>query len=195
LLLAEPLQHALVRALGECENRTMQALAGVLLAGLDGTGTQLMQHPAAVGALLARLAELAQQPPSSAAAAQQEQQQQQRQQQAEDAEAAWALCSAVARAITQPADAAGDHEQSQEQQEVASVPLHLHPPHRSEIIELLAGHAEVLCADWSGYSNRDSLRRHQAYVLARLGPLLANHPGLSERQQAALQAALKQAHR
>ena len=175
-----------MRTIAESENRGMQALSTVLLAGLQGAGAQLLQHPAAVGTVLARLAEHAQAPVAGAAgdAAWE--------QQAEEVEAGWALCSALAGAVSQHQEAAavsGKGKQQEEALEEAGPHQH-HAARVEEVLGVVGDYLDVLCAKWGG-GNGVSLARHQAYVLARLGPLLAARPGVGEAQQAALRVALE----
>ena len=142
-------KEALLHTLAECEQRGMQALSAALLAGLDGVGPQLLQHPAAVGAVLGQLA--------AAVAAAGEQQQRQGAEAGEGAEAAWALCSALAAALSQ-----------RQQQDAAAV---------APVLAVLEQHAGVLCHDfWTRSSGSSRVLQHQAYTLQRLAPLLEQRP-------------------
>ena len=136
----------------------MQALSTALLAGLEGIGPQLVQHPAAVGAVLDRLA-------AAAAAAAAGEQPHQGTETGEEAEAAWALCSALAQAL------------SQQQQDAAAV---------APALAVLEQHASVLCHDFWSSSGSSRVLQHQTYTLQRLAPLLAQRPAGQ-----ALQAALE----
>ena len=139
----------------------MQALSTALLAGLEGIGPQLVQHPAAVGAVLDQLAAAA-----AAAAAAAGEQQHQGTETGEEAEAAWALCSALAQALSQ-----------RQQQDAAAV---------APALAVLEQHASVLCHDFWSSSGSSRVLQHQTYTLQRLAPLLAQRPAGQ-----ALQAALK----
>ena len=137
----------------------MQALCAALLAGLDGTGPQLLQHPAAVCAVLDQLA-------AAAAAVGEQQQQRQGAETGEQAEASWALCSALARALTQ-----------QQQQDAPAV---------APALAVLEQHASVLCHDFWSSSGSSRVLQHQTYTLQRLAPLLAQRPA-GQTLQAALE--------
>lgn len=141
----------------------MQALSTALLAGLEGIGPQLVQHPAAVGAVLDQLAAAAD---AAAAAAAAGEQQHQGTETGEEAEAAWALCSALAQALSQ-----------RQQQDAAAV---------APALAVLEQHASVLCHDFWSSSGSSRVLQHQTYTLQRLAPLLAQRPAGQ-----ALQAALE----
>lgn len=170
------IKEALLRTISESANRNMRALSTALLAGLEGVGPLLVQHPGAVAALLGRLeAGDAKRPRAAdggaAAAGPTEQ--------AEEVEAAWALCSGLAQALSS----------SQSEGEAAEVGQAAADDGGAEAeaaLGVLAEHADVLCRDWA--SSSAALGMHQAYVLARLLPRLA--PRVGEAQAGRLQAAL-----
>lgn len=167
----------------------MRALSTALLAGLEGVGPLLLQHPAAVAAVLARLrvaaataaAEQGAEAPAAKrarggapepamtprAAAQQA---------AEEVEASWALCSALAHALASQPEAAEEQEAVEAAAGAADA---------AAALGVLAEHADVLCHDWA--ASGPSLGKHQAYVLARVARQLA--PLLDEAGAARLQAA------
>lgn len=177
---AGAVQHALVRIVAEPGDRYMQGLAAVLLAGLDGAGVQLLQHPAAVAAVLARLA--AHLPSRTEEAVLLSG----LRQAAEEGEACWALLSMLAGALSREATAPP---LSHEAAAVGAAPSQL-AACTAEVLDLLNDNLRVLCADWSGSSSAARLQSHQAYVLNRLVRVLGG-----DDQQVMLQAALQRCQR
>ncbi|KAL4437018.1 hypothetical protein ABPG75_004157 [Micractinium tetrahymenae] len=161
-------KDALLRLVAEAELHGMQALAISLLAGLEGVTPLLLTQPAALAAVLASLEAAARARPekrqrteasgrgAAAAAAIGS-----AEAQAEEVEAAWALCSAVAKA-------AGTEQAQHDSKEALAV---------------LVAHTAVLCHEWSASPRALAIQMHQAYVLRRLMPLFGEH---AEEPKAAL---------
>ena len=188
---AVPVKEALLRTIAESENRGMRSLSTALLAGLDGVGPLLVQHPASLAVVLRCLQAAA--PAADAAAGERPEAKRARTEAAgeaetpraaaahaaEEVEADWALCSALARALASPQAPARVAEEGAEEPAVGPA------AEPAAAVGLLAEHVGVLCADWA--ASGASLSRHQAYVLRLVAPLLA--PCLDEAAAAALQAA------
>lgn len=175
---AAPIKDALLRTVAEADQRSTQALATSLLAGLEGVGPQLLAQPAALAALLRRLATAAAERPGkraktngeagsgggsvvvAAAAAGPGSEEEQ----AEEVEATWALCSALARAVSAEAETgAGGEEAAGEQGQLGAA---------APALGVMAEQMDALCHDWSSSPRAAAIQMHQAYVLRRLGPLL-----------------------
>lgn len=157
----------------ESDGRGMRPLATALLAAAEGVGPLLLQHPRAVAAVLARLeaaaaeaeegqpakrARTEAQPAGEASAAER--------QAGEEVEAAWALCSALARALAPPPAPAGEGDGTAGAEGAA-----LADAGSEAALAVLAEHAGLLSRDWG--ADGGSLAAHQAYVVARVLPLLA----------------------
>lgn len=168
LTAAVAVKEALLRLVAESANRGMRALSTELLAGLEGVGPLLVQHPQAVAALLDRLqagdGAKRQRGVQGAAPGTTEV--------AEEVEAAWALLSALARALSAAAGGGEEEAAGAAAAEAAA-------------LGVLAEHADVLSRDWAASSS--ALGAHQAYVLRLLAPRLA--PRLGDEAAAQLQAA------
>ena len=176
-------KEALLRLVAESANRGMRALSTALLAGLEGVGPLLVQHPQAVAALLGRLeagdgakrlrgGEGGAAAPGLTEAAQ-------------EVEAAWALLSALAQALSVSAGEAeggggGGGEGAGEGVDAAAAAAA-----EEAVLSVLAEHADVLSRDWA--ASNAALGAHQAYVLRRLAPQLVNR--LGDEAAAQLQAA------
>ena len=177
-------KEALLRLVAESANRGMRALSTALLAGLEGVGPLLVQHPQAVAALLGRLeagdgakrlrgGEGGAAAPGLTEAAQ-------------EVEAAWALLSALAQALSASAGEAegggggGGGEGAGEGVDAAAAAAA-----EEAVLSVLAEHADVLSRDWA--ASNAALGAHQAYVLRRLAPQLVNR--LGDEAAAQLQAA------
>lgn len=192
---AAPVKEALLRVVAESDGRGMRALATSLLAAAEGVGPLLVQHPRALEAVLGRLeaaaAEADEGQPAKRArteAAEGEASAAERQA-GEEVEAAWALCSDLARSLAQPQPAAAEDEDAGRAAEGAG-------GNADAVLAVLADHAGALGRDWG--SEDASLAAHQAYVLGRVLPLLAGRLGeaataelaaAAERAQAAASAA------
>lgn len=143
----------------------MQALAVSLLAGLEGVGPLLLAQPEALAAVLAALEAAARARPGkrqrTEAAGQDVAAVLSAEAQAEEVEAAWALCSAAAKAArTERAQQDG-----------------------KEALALLVARTAVLCHDWSASPRALAIQMHQAYVLRCLMPLFGEQ---AEEPRAAL---------
>lgn len=187
---AAPVKEALLRVVAESDGRGMRALATSLLAAAEGVGPLLAQHPRALEAALGRLeaaaAEADEGQPAKRArteAAEGEASAAERQA-GEEVEAAWALCSELARSLAQPQPAAAEGEDAGRAAEGAA-------PARDvdAVLAVLAEHTYALGRDWG--SKDASLAAHQAYVLGRVMPLLAGRlvePAAAELAEAAERA-------
>lgn len=146
----------------------MRALATPLLAGLEGVGPLLLQHPPAVRAVLDRLeagagAKRARAADGAAAGPSGHSEQE------EEVEAAWALCSVLARALSLAAGEAG--EGSGGAAVVAAT-----SPDADAALAAAAEHVDALCnSEWAACG--PAVVQHQAYVLGRLAPLLGGTAG------------------
>lgn len=178
-------KEALLRLVAESEHRGMRALSTALLAELGGVGPMLLQNLAAAAEVLARLGVAAADGDASQGAAKRAKKEAgaapaavapAEQRAAEEVEAAWALVSALAQALRQQAD-----------KEAAEGPDATTTGSSAEALAVLEEHLATLCFDWGAVG--PSLGRHQAYVLARVAPLLA--PRLGESEAAELRAALE----
>ncbi|PRW58285.1 saal1 isoform X1 [Chlorella sorokiniana] len=185
-----PVKEALLRVVSESDSRSMRALATALLAAADDVGPLLVQHPRALAAVLDRLeaaaaeaeegqpAKRARTEASDAEASSAEKQA------GEEVEAAWALCSELARCLAQPQPAAGEGEDAGAAAEGVA------PSGGTEaVLAVLAEHTGMLGRDWG--DDDPSLAAHQAYVLGRVLPLLARR--LGEAAAAELGAAAERA--
>lgn len=182
---AAPVKEALLRVVAESDGRGMRALATALLAAAEGVGPLLVQHPRALAAVLGRLEAAAAeaeegQPAKRARTDAPEAEASSAEKQAgEEVEAAWALCSELARSLAQPA-AAAEGEGAAEGAAAGGG--------TDTVLAVLAEHAGVLGRDWG--DDDPSLAAHQAYVLGRVLPLLA---GLGDAAAAELAAAAERA--
>lgn len=180
-----PVKEALLRVVAESDGRGMRALATALLAAAEGVGPLLVQHPRALAAVLGRLEAAAAeaeegQPAKRARTDATEAEASSAEKQAgEEVEAAWALCSELARSLAQPA-AAAEGEGAAEGAAAGGG--------TDAVLAVLAEHAGVLGRDWG--DDDPSLAAHQAYVLGRVLPLLA---GLGDAAAAELAAAAERA--
>lgn len=169
-------KDALLRLVAEAELHSMRALAISLLAGLEGVGPLLLAQPPALAAVLASLQAAAQAHPGKrqrteasgqAGAAASVGGDEAR---AEEVEAAWALCSAAAKA----ADSEGGQQDGR------------------EALAVLVAHAGVLCHDWSAIPRALAIQMHQGYVLRHLMPLFGEQTGEPRAALARCQAGIAQ---
>ncbi|PSC67077.1 saal1 isoform X1 isoform A [Micractinium conductrix] len=157
-------KDALLRTVAESEHRCTQAFATTLLAGLDDVGPLLLASPAAMHAVLRRLSALSRDQPGkrhkadtgTSAAAAAANTGGVEEQMGGEAEAGWALCSVLARSLTEARAASA-----------------VEPSVESKVLGVLAGAVPALCHDWSGSPRGAAIRAHQAYTLRCLAPLLA----------------------
>lgn len=155
------IKDALLRLAAEAELHSMQALAVSLLAGLEGVGPLLLEQPEALAAVLANLEAAAKSRPGKRHRAEPTGQAAtpaavvSAEARAEEVEAAWALCSAAAKA-------AGSEQAAEDSKEA---------------IALLVAHTAVLCHDWGASPRALAIQMHQAYVLRRLMPLFGEQAG------------------
>ncbi len=181
--------------MAESDSRGMRALATALLAAAEGVGPLLVQHPRALAAMLGWLEAAAAeaeegQPAKRARTEASEAEASSAEKQAgEEVEAAWALCSELARAVAQPAPAPAAEGEGAGEGAAPGGGI-------DAVLAVVADHAGVLGRDWG--SDDISLAAHQAYVLGRVLPLLAGRLGeaaaaelaaAAERAQAAAAAA------
>lgn len=185
---AAPVKEALLRVVAESDGRGMRALATALLAAAEGVGPLLVQHPRALAAVLGRLeaaaAEVEEGQPAKQARtdAPEAEASSAEKQAGEEVEAAWALCSELARALAQTAPAAeGEGAAARAAADGGT----------EAVLAVLTEHAGVLGRDWG--DDDPSLAAHQAYVLGRVLPLLAGQLGEDEAAELAVAAERAQA--